>query len=771
MTFDQIFLFALLGAIFVMLVWDKVRYDLVAFAGLVVAVFAGVVPVEDAFSGFGNQAVVIVALVLIVSRALQSAGAVELIARCIVSSDRSLPMHIGVMAGVGAALSSVMNNVAALAMLMNLDMEAARKAKRAASLSLMPLAFATVLGGVITLIGTPPNIVISEIRAREVGEPFAIFDFTPVGLICAVAGVLYIALIGWRLIPERAGTAGAEGDSEHFVVEAKVPETSKAIDQTPRDLYELADKNDVTILGLVRRGKRLVGFAAAEPIRKNDLLVLEGNTKSIEAFIGAIGLSAHGQDKHGGLTGESMILIEAVVPKEARLAGRSAYDLRLLNRRGVSLIGVSRQGKRFRDRVQHLAIQPGDLVLLLGPEPRATQVAEWLGVWPIEQGRHAVLQRQKALLAIGFFAAAILAAVIGIAPLAVTLAAAVIFYAAFKIIGPREVYEAIDWPVIVLLAALIPIITERNSPFIALCTDDRNPLDIAEHGHLDHMIRTAIAAGCEPLAVYRAASVSAARIFGLQDRGLVAPGQRADLVVMDDLAECRASMVISGGRVVSEDLFATRRAVAPVGRRSVRAPRVAPARLRATGKGKATPVIGVVPGRIITEHLTMDLPENGGYVAPDLDQDAIRLSIVERHGKNGNIANGFVNGFGLARGAIASTVGHDSHNICCVGIDTADMAIAINRLSEIEGGFVVVEDGRVTGELPLPVAGLMSLMRYEEVRDAMRDLRKAALALSSTLEEPFLQIAFLPLPVIPHLKITDRGLFDVDRFAFVEGNA
>jgi di/tricarboxylate transporter len=457
MTFDQIFLFALLGAIFVMLIWDRVRYDLVAFAGLVVAVFAGVVPVEDAFSGFGNQAVVIVALVLIVSRALQSAGAVELIARYIVSSDRSLPMHIGIMAGVGAALSSVMNNVAALAMLMNLDMEAARKAKRAASLSLMPLAFATVLGGVITLIGTPPNIVISEIRAREIGEPFAVFDFTPVGLICAVAGVLYIALIGWRLIPERSGTAGSEGDSEHFVVEAKVPEASKAVGQTPRDLYELADKNDVTILGLVRRGKRLVGFAASETIRKNDLIVLEGNTKSIEAFIGAIGLSAHGQDKHGGLTGESMTLVEAVVPKEARLAGRSAYDLRLLNRRGVSLIGVSRQGKRFRDRVQHLAIQPGDLVLLLGPEPRVSQVTEWLGVWPIEQGRHAVLQRQKALLAIGFFAAAILAAVMGIAPLAVTLAAAVILYAAFKIVGPREVYEAIDWPVIVLLAALIPI--------------------------------------------------------------------------------------------------------------------------------------------------------------------------------------------------------------------------------------------------------------------------------------------------------------------------
>ncbi len=320
------------------------------------------------------------------------------------------------------------------------------------------------------------------------------------------------------------------------------------------------------------------------------------------------------------------------------------------------------------------------------------------------------------------------------------------------------------------LQALIPIITERNSPFIALCTDDRNPLDIAEHGHLDHMIRTAIAAGCDPLAVYRAASVSAARIFGLQDRGLVAPGQRADLVILDDLAECRAKMVISGGRIVSDALFAERRPVAAVGRNSVRPPKVDATMLAAHGTATSKAVIGVVPGRIITERLKFDLPNDGGQVLPDVAQDVIRVAVVERHGINGNIGAGFVHGFGLTRGAIASTVGHDSHNICCVGIDPQDMAIAINRLSEIEGGFVVVDGGKVVGELPLPVAGLMSLEPYETVRDEMRSLREKALALGSRLEEPFLQIAFLPLPVIPHLKITDRGLFDVDRFAFVDGN-
>ncbi len=318
------------------------------------------------------------------------------------------------------------------------------------------------------------------------------------------------------------------------------------------------------------------------------------------------------------------------------------------------------------------------------------------------------------------------------------------------------------------LAALIPIITERHSPFIALCTDDRNPLDIAEHGHLDHMIRTAIAAGVEPLAIYRAASVSAARIFGFQDRGLVAPGQRADLVVLDSLEGCRAHMVLSAGRVVADDLFAARRSVAPIGRASVKAPVVSAGDFAVRRNSGTTHVIGVVPGRIITEHLQMELPVAGGEVSIDLDHDVIKVAVVERHGRNGNIAVGFVHGFGLRRGAIASTVGHDSHNICCVGVDDADMALAVNRLGEIEGGFVVVAEGEVKGELALPVAGLMSLEPYERVRDDLTALRAQALALGSRLEEPFLQIAFLPLPVIPHLKITDRGMFDVDRFAFVD---
>ncbi len=317
------------------------------------------------------------------------------------------------------------------------------------------------------------------------------------------------------------------------------------------------------------------------------------------------------------------------------------------------------------------------------------------------------------------------------------------------------------------LHALAPVITERFSPFIAFCTDDRTPLDIAEEGHLDFIVRTAIKLGAPALAAYRAATISAARIFGFHDRGLVAPGWRADLVVLDDLESCAVSQVVTAGRIVGDALFAARGVVAPVGRASVKARRVSASDFAARGQGPSTQAIGVVPGKIITERAPATLPFANGLRGIDLDRDFVKVAVVARHGVNDNIATAFVNGFGMKRGAIASSVGHDSHNITVVGANEADMAVAVNRLIEIEGGFVVAEGGRVVAELALPIAGLMSLMSFEEVHKALIPLRAAAKGLGVVLAEPFLQVAFLPLPVIPHLKITDKGLVDVDRFEFV----
>lgn len=319
------------------------------------------------------------------------------------------------------------------------------------------------------------------------------------------------------------------------------------------------------------------------------------------------------------------------------------------------------------------------------------------------------------------------------------------------------------------LRALQPVLTDLTAPYMCLCTDDRNPLDIGEHGHLDYMIRTLIQMGTPALAAYRAASLSAAEAFGLADRGLIAPGLRADIVALDSLEGCHAQMVLCGGKRVDDDAFAARIEIAPVGRGSVRAPEVSAGDFRCTGNRAETPVIGIVEGKIITRHLTEEITPEDGDKRPDPARDLMRIAVIERHGKNGNIATGFVHGFGIARGAIASTVCHDHHNIAVVGADYDDMALAANRLSQIEGGFVVARDGRILAELALPVAGLMSLLPFEEVRDSLADLRRAARELGVTLEEPFLQLAFLALPVIPALKITDRGMVDVEKFEIIAG--
>ena len=318
------------------------------------------------------------------------------------------------------------------------------------------------------------------------------------------------------------------------------------------------------------------------------------------------------------------------------------------------------------------------------------------------------------------------------------------------------------------LATLVPLLSELTSPFLAFCTDDRNPLNIADEGHMDYLIRRAIALGAPAHTVYRAASWSAARIFGLSDRGLIAPGQRADLVLLNDLETCAVHSVIQGGRPVEESEPQSAAMPSPVGLNSVRLDPVDPAvfAMPATGPGggSTVPVIGVIPNSIVTEHQSAEPPRRDGVWLADPGRDLLKVCVLARHGINRNVGRGFVRGFGFPRGALASSVGHDSHNIIVVGDNDDDMAIAVNRLITLQGGFVAVCDSRIRGEIALPVAGLMSLLPLAELADSLRHMREAVRAMGCPLDEPFLQLAFLPLPVVPHLKITDRGLVDVDRF-------
>lgn len=460
MTIDQGILFSLIGFIFVFLIWGQVRYDLVAFAALVIAFLADVVPEGEVFSGFGHPAVVIIALVLIISRGLSRSGAIELLARRVVDPSRTLQAHVGIMAGISASLSGVMNNVAALALLMPMDVQTAQRAKRSPALTLMPLSFASILGGMVTLIGTPPNIVIATFREGAIGEPYRMFDFAPVGAVVAFAGVLFVAFIGWRLIPVERGKHDAAkelGDLKGYVSEAKVPDLSDVLGKTVNDLGPLAEKSDVHILGLVRRGKRLPGSARREVVQKNDLVVLEGSPHAIDQFLGVAGLEYAGSDRHDSITSEAVALMEVVVPEGARIVGRSAMDVRLLYRQGVTLLGISRRGQPIRERVRKAPVKRGDILLLIGPEEQLPDVVEWLGCLPLAGRGLEITQRSKAWAAVGVFGSAILAASLGLIYLPLALSAVVVAYIALRIVPLSQVYEAVEWPVVVLLASLIPI--------------------------------------------------------------------------------------------------------------------------------------------------------------------------------------------------------------------------------------------------------------------------------------------------------------------------
>ena len=459
MTVDQTILFTLLFLVFAFLIWGRWRYDLVAFVALLAALLTGVVPKEQAFSGFGHPATVIIALVLIVSRGLSNSGVIEWLGRYLVDATRGLRAHIAAMSALAASLSAVMNNVAALALLMPLDLQAARKAGRSPSLTLMPLSFASILGGMITLIGTPPNIVVAEYRNDALGESFRMFDFAPVGLACAVVGVAYVALIGWRLLPadrQAADAAGTLFELADYVAELRVPEGSSVIGKRVRDLDELAEKSDIEIVGLTRRGQRLPGVARIATIEAGDILVVEASPDSLEEALGNLKLEYVGKGE-GAFEDDDLQFSEAVVQESSRIAGRSAVSWRLLYRYRVALVGVSRQGRRFRERVRKLILKPGDVLLLLGSEERLADVTARLGLLPLADRGQRVVQRNKIWIAVGTFAAAVAAASLGIVYLPIALACVAALYVALNIVPIREVYDSVEWPVIVLLGSMIPI--------------------------------------------------------------------------------------------------------------------------------------------------------------------------------------------------------------------------------------------------------------------------------------------------------------------------
>jgi di/tricarboxylate transporter len=459
-TLDQAIIFAILLALFVLLVWGRWRYDVVAFACLMAAVATGLVKPGEAFNGFGHPATITVAAVLVLSRALAGTGAIDRLTQLVRPATAHTTTHVGVLSAIGAAMSAIMNNVGALGILMPLAIQSARKAARSPSVLLMPLSFASMLGGLITLIGTPPNIIIASYRGQITGSNFRMFDFAPVGLAIAVAGIAFVALVGWRLVPQRAAsrTKGELFDIENYVTEATVPAENPHIGKTLREIDELVKDVDVVIIDQIR-DDRAYPPATRKELRAGDILKIEAAPEEIDKFVSTLKLEIGGETS--GIRPREMsddaTLMEVVVAPGSRLDGRLVGSLRLFALRGVTLLGVSRQGQRYHGRLRSFRIRPGDVLLLHGEADQLADLVPTLGCLPLAEREMHFGKRSKGPAVIAVFAAAVAAASLGIVPIHIAFGMAIVLLVAGDLMNVRELYDGIDWSVIVLLGALIPV--------------------------------------------------------------------------------------------------------------------------------------------------------------------------------------------------------------------------------------------------------------------------------------------------------------------------
>lgn len=484
MSFEQLLILLVLLATIVMFLWGRWRHDMVAMAALLVCVGAGLTPAADAFSGFGHPAVITVACVLVLSRALQNSGAIDAMVQRVVPGASGPTLTIAALTGVAALLSAVMNNVGALALLMPVSIMVAQRQGMPPGRVLMPVAFGSILGGMTTLIGTPPNLIVSGFRAEYLGTSFAMFDFTPVGAAVALAGVAFVAVVGWRLVPVRE-RAGVEGfDTGKYITEARVPADSKVVGKTLRDIDKTLEDADAQVTGLIRGQMRLSIPSASRVLRAGDILEIEAEPESLAQLLATLGLKLeedvreeddeeqeqdqeqeHAKDadddddtvRTRAVESVETTLLELAVLPNSTLIGRSATDLRLRTRYGINLLAFSRQGRRSLRRLRSTAVQPGDVLLMQGPPETLAGFASEFGCVPLAERAIRIPDRRQATLALLIMGAAVAGAAFGLMPAAISFAAGVLALMAFRVMPPRLIYDAVDWPVIVLLAALIPV--------------------------------------------------------------------------------------------------------------------------------------------------------------------------------------------------------------------------------------------------------------------------------------------------------------------------
>ena len=461
MTNEQVLLFCLLGAALLLFAWGRIRYDVVAVLALLIAVAVGLVPAQSAFLGFGHPAVITVAAILILSRALRESGIVNPMVRLLRPLRDRSSLQVLAIAGLAALCSGFMNNVGALALILPVALQSADAAGRPPSQLLMPLSFGTLLGGLTTLIGTPPNIIIASFRASETGQGFAMFDFTPVGLGVAALGVVFVALIGWRLLPLREhGEKEAEAifHVEDYITEVRLPEESPYVGHRLVDLETLA-QGDIAVVALVRRKDRMLAPSSFLRLQAGDILILESDTATLQKVVEDAKLDRLGAAELSveNLRSERVGLVEVVVAPGSRMEGRTARSLRLHTRFGVNLLGVARQGERVAERLGHIRFLAGDVLLLQGEREALPETLAALGCLPLAAREIVLGRRPVSAVAPVVFGVAVLALATGVLPPHIAFVSAVAALVLLGQIGPRDLYEAVDWPVVVLLGAMIPI--------------------------------------------------------------------------------------------------------------------------------------------------------------------------------------------------------------------------------------------------------------------------------------------------------------------------
>ncbi len=499
MTLAQILIFAILAGTMALFLWGRFRHDLVAVAALMTCVVAGLVPAGEAFAGFGHPAVITVACVLVLSQGLQNTGAVDWLARTVLPREAGRLTSMAALMGLGAALSGFMNNVGAMALLMPVAVQLAGRLELTPGQVLMPLAFGTILGGMTTLVGTPPNLIVSGFRAEAGLGHYAMFDFAPVGVAVALAGVAFVTAVGWRLVPARRPSANGEFKTGTYLTEARVPDDSKAVGLTLREFESGIEDSGAQIVGLVRNEVRMVAPHGGRRIRAGDILALEADVEALAGALSVFGIrleeqvpsSGSGKDEDAakqaaaveedrgaaGLGGdgaedgkaagkgseesaerdEDIVLRELAVLPGSTIVGRSASDLRLRTRYGLNLLAVSREGRPPRTRLRTLTLRSGDLLLMQGPAEVMADFIGDTGCVPLGERELRIPDKRMAIIAGAIMLGSIGVLAVGLLPAAAAFTLGVVASMLFRTVPPRQVYTSIDWPVIVLLAALMPV--------------------------------------------------------------------------------------------------------------------------------------------------------------------------------------------------------------------------------------------------------------------------------------------------------------------------